>query len=380
MPNVLGYYNPVFYANEALIQLEKALGMAGRVFRGYELERNSFARGDTINIRRPSTFTAANAPSTAADLSPDSVQITLANWKEVKFKLNDKELAFTGKRIIDEHIRPAAVALADDIDIALSALYADIPHANNVADTAGVADITTARKTLFNNKVPLSNLHFMIDGGLEEALLVLQAFSQQQGAGDMGVSTQMRGTLGPKFGFEIFANQNVQTHTAGSMAATAGALTNGAVAKGDTVINIDDATALTGTINKGDIITVGTEKYAVTANTTASGNAAAIPVSPPARSAIADGTSVTFDQESTKTQQNLAFHRNAFAAVMAPLPDHASDIGVRVATVSDPTTGLSLRSRVYYVGDSSELHVALDVLYGVKTLDPDMAVRARNND
>ncbi len=30
MANTLGYYNPVFYAQEALIHLEKALGMAGR--------------------------------------------------------------------------------------------------------------------------------------------------------------------------------------------------------------------------------------------------------------------------------------------------------------------------------------------------------------
>ena len=35
-PNTLGIYDPLFYAQEALIQLEKALGLAGRVHRGYD--------------------------------------------------------------------------------------------------------------------------------------------------------------------------------------------------------------------------------------------------------------------------------------------------------------------------------------------------------
>ena len=60
---------------------------------------------------------------------------------------------------------------------------------------------------------------------------------------------------------------------------------------------------------------------------------------------------------------------------MAPLPELPDELGAKVATVSDPVTGLSVRSRIYYVGDSSEVHVALDVLYGVKTLDNNMAVR-----
>ena len=123
MASTLGYYNPVFYAQEALIQLEKSLGMAGRVHRGYDTERKSFEKGEYINISRPSTLATANAPATALELVTESVQIQLAYWREVKFKLTDKELAFTGERIIDEHIRPAAYSLANDIDTKLVALY-----------------------------------------------------------------------------------------------------------------------------------------------------------------------------------------------------------------------------------------------------------------
>jgi hypothetical protein len=60
---------------------------------------------------------------------------------------------------------------------------------------------------------------------------------------------------------------------------------------------------------------------------------------------------------------------------MAPLPETGNELGARVATVSDPVTKLSLRSRLYYVGNSSEVHVAIDCLYGVETLDNNMCYR-----
>ena len=77
MSNTLGVYNPIFYAQEALILLEKALGMAGRVHRGYDEERRTFLKGETINIRKPSTFTAQNAPSSAQDLDTGTVSLVL---------------------------------------------------------------------------------------------------------------------------------------------------------------------------------------------------------------------------------------------------------------------------------------------------------------
>jgi hypothetical protein len=109
MANTLSIYDPIFYANEALIWLTKALGLAGRVHRGYDADPQQ--KGSTINIRRPSTFTAQDAPSTAQDISASMVPITLNKWKEVKFKLTDKELTFTKEKIISEHIQPAAYAI-----------------------------------------------------------------------------------------------------------------------------------------------------------------------------------------------------------------------------------------------------------------------------
>lgn len=385
MANTLGYYNPVFYANEALIWLSKALGMAGRVHRGYDEERRAFDRGQVVNIRRPSIMTVADAPATAADLTTESVQVSLDYWRESKFKLTDREIAYTGNRVIEEHIMPAAYALADDIDQKLALLYKDVPYFHDIAGgastTAVVADVTAARKILFDNQVPLadeSKVHLMADSGMEKALLDLAAFSQWQGSGTSGVETQMRGQLGKRYGMNIFANQNVQSHTPGTCNDTALLINNGAgYAVGISTINLDAADAgVAGTLVAGDVLTIGSYKYVVTATNTASGNAfTGVTISPALKAAVVDNAVVTARIDTHIAA--MAFQRDAFALVMARLPDYTNfdGLGAKVASVQDPVTGLAVRARVYYVGNSSEVHVALDALYGVKTLNPYMAVR-----
>lgn len=374
MANVLSVFDPIFYANLALIQLEKALGMAARIHRGYD--KNPQQKGSTISIKVPSTFAAQDAPGSDQDIKASNVDITLSYWREVKFALSDKELTITTEEIINQHIRPMAYALADDIDQKLCSLYADVPWYSGTAGTtpSAVADITGVRKVLFNNAVPLipGMVHLMIDGNAEEKFLQLAAFSQQQGAGDVGVSTQLTGSLGTKFGLEVFSNQNVKTHVKGTCSVTTLAV-NGATAAGSTTVGLD-AVAVTGTLVHGDVFQVAgdAQNYTVQATATAAGNAfASVSFSPKNKAAWADNAVVTVVLQNGV--RNLAFHRNAFALAMAPLTDMASQLGAKVATVQDPITSLALRSRVWYVGDSSAVKVGLDVLFGIKTLDGNLA-------
>lgn len=377
MANALSVYDPIFYAQEGLIQLEKALGMAGRVHRGYDKAPQQ--KGASISIRRPGNFTAQDAPSSAQDIDAGEVQIKLSSWMEVKFALSDKELAAAGEVIIAEHVRPAAVALADAIDQSLCALYADVPWHHDVAATAGVADIISVRRAMFDNKVPLRDpamLHWMLDGDMEADLLGQSAFTQWQGAGAVGAEAQVSGVLGQRFGFNFFANQNVQGHVAGTLSATAVKL-QGAHAKGATSVTLDAAT-LTGTLTKGDSLVIAghDQRYAVTADATASANAVTVSVTPALVQAYADNTDATISLD--EHAASLAFHRNAFALAMAPLSELGNQLGARIATVTDPITGLALRSRLFYDGNNSKVYVALDALWGVTTLDPNLAVRARN--
>jgi hypothetical protein len=71
--------------------------------------------------------------------------------------------------------------------------------------------------------------------------------------------------------------------------------------------------------------------------------------------------------------QNLAFHKNAFALVVVPLeiPDGAS-WGARATS---RVSGMSVRVMKDYDLSNDEERVRLDILYGVKTLQPEMACR-----
>ena len=382
MANSLDIYDPIFYANEALIALEKALGMAGRVYRDYS--QTPTDQGSSIQIRRPSTFTAADAPATAADITATHETITLQYWREVKFALTDKELTFTKERIINDHIRPAAYALADDVDQKLAALAYKVGWHTTVGATPAVTDITALRKLMMDNAVPFSDpalVHWMLGTGLEAGFLNLDVFHRADASVDQG-ELQRNANLGRRFGFNFFTNQNTPTLATNNVADLAGTVT-GATAKGATTISVA-ALSITSTIKKGQSLVFAghTQRYTVTADFTTDGAGAAtgVGIFPALRAAVANGEVVTFSDNNIATAKglNVAFHRNAFALATAPLSDLAGrlNLGVRMATVADPITQLALRSRVYYEGGNSKVSVAFDILYGLECLDPNLAAVA----
>jgi len=214
---------------------------------------------------------------------------------------------------------------------------------------------------------------------LESEFLNLSAFSQQQGAGDTGVSTQLTGSLGTKFGFEISSSNNVRTHVAGVAADAIGALV-GAHAVGATVIAFNGVTA-SATFKRGDtfVIAGNTQRYSLLADVTADGTGAVTgaQVSPALVQGYSGGAVVTFDL--MNHVQNLAFSRDFATMAMAPLTTLGRELmGARIETVVDEGSGLALRARMFYVGDQSKVYVALDILYGLRVLNPNMAVVLRD--
>lgn len=375
--NTLGNYNEIFFAQEALVQLESQLGMASRVYRDYD--PNPSARGDTIRIRKPATFSAQDAPSTAQDLNTSTLSITLNRWKEVKFELTDRELSLSANQIIEDHIRPAAYALANEIDQTLAAMSTQVPWSAQASSPFVIGDISKARQVLFDNGVPVNDgrVSLMVDGAMEQQILAVLGGTQIQGAGVDAARTT--GSIGRLFGMDIFANQNTRTFASVNAADVAGALTaQGTI--GATTIAFDGITANT-VIPAGTTLTIAgnRQKYVTTANVTASGAGAvaSVGIFPALVQTYTNTSVVTLDIVSAGATKavNLAFHRNAFALAMAPLSEMGNQLGARIATIADPKTGLALRSRMFYDGNGSKVGVALDVLYGVAVLDPNMATR-----
>jgi len=400
MANVLGNYNPEFYAQEALIQLYKALGMAGRVHRGAEQERNGAgnAKGDTINLKRPTKFSAqthvAGTGSTVQAVVGENIAITLNEHQEVKYALTDREIAYSSEQIITDHITPAAYALADKIDQDLHVLGARVGPKTTVAGTASSAFITGPRKVLRNNEVPMDAgaIHYLIDSGMEAAFLDLGIFHEARITGEgANQAALMNGTLGSRFGVEVFASQNADVDVA-AIASTGTASDGsgdetGAVAVSDFAANVStisvDAFGAVETYLTGDTFTIAGDVtvYTLTADTTMVSTAGTLTFYPPLRRNAAENAVVTFANltaiEEAANLRNLMFHRNAFALAFAPLPTTGDGAGAQMATVTDEITGLSVRARMWYDGGTATNFVALDALYGTQVLDSMLAVRVQ---
>jgi len=397
MSNVVGNYNPEFYAQEALIQLFKGLGMAGRVHRGAEDERNSSGNklGDTINLKRPTKFTAAEhvagVGSTTQDVVGENVSIALNSHQEVKYALTDRELAYSSEQIITDHITPAAYALADKIDQDLHVLGASVGPKAIIAGTADSGFITGPRKVLRDNEVPMSAgmLHYLVDSGIEAAFLDLGIFHEARITGDgSNTAALMNGSLGQRFGVEVFATQNadvaVSALTSTATASDDSGDSAGTV-NGEVLANVASIVAagftLVETVQIGDTFSVAGDPtvYTLTANTTFSSGAGTLTFYPALRRTAANSAVITFNLldavEEAAHIRNLMFHRNAFALAFAPLPMTGDGRGAEMATVTDEISGLSVRARMWYDGATATNFVALDALYGTQVLDPMLATR-----
>lgn len=386
MPNVLGPLDPIFYAQETITALFDQLGMARGVWRAFD--RTPQEKGSTTQIPVPSSFVAAAAPASSVDLSVGTVTVTFDKWYEVKFKLTDKEISLGSDAIIPLHIKPAARAIAKQVDTDLNLLLAGIPWRRDIVDPATVADITAVLRILADNKVDMDPgmLWMEINPKLQEQFLNLTAFSQQQGAGDTGVNTQITGMLGQKFGFNIFMNQNLRTHTSGTVVSggvdNLGAV-NGAHAAAATSLALTGL-SLTQTIVAGDSFSIAghTQRYVATANLTLAGGAGTLSIAPPLTAALVGAEVVTFEAGASTMAESYvaggAWHRDAFVLASAPLSNLGEQVsGTRMAIVNDDRTGLSIRSRVYYMPDASEVRVALDFLYATAIADRNKAVVMR---
>ncbi|NBC16715.1 MAG: hypothetical protein GVY18_05275, partial [Bacteroidetes bacterium] len=342
-----------------------------------------------------STFEAKNAPSSAQDIDAGKVNILLDQWKEVKFALGDDEMHFSKDRIIEDHIRPSAYALANEIGGQLSGLYNTIPWVTDVDTGTPKNNIIEARKILRQNGVPLDMpgmVHLGVDANLEATLLGADFMSSANAGGMAGEETLLRGTLGSRFGVEMFADGSIKEHTSGTVVSAGndavGAVNNaGGYAKGAETIAVDGLNAAE-TIQPGDTFVFAghSQRYTVTSTVTLSTGAGSLGIYPALKVAVADDEVVTFDASGNADNYyaNLMFHRNAFALATAPLQSQmgtqqARRQGIQVENVVSPESNLTLRARLWYDADNSKTVVALDILFGKKTLDPNMGVQVRGD-
>ncbi len=367
------FLTPSIIAKEAMMQLYANCVMAGLVHRDYSSEFVA-GIGDTVTIRKPATFEAKEFDRTSGIEIQDAVEgsdtIKLDKLLDVSFEVTTEQLTMDIASFSAQLLQPAMQSFAQKIDLYLLGLYKDIPYTSGTAGTppADISDITDARQILSDNLVPLQNRRLVIDPTAENGFLQIPTFHEAGKVGDSGTALR-EASLGRKFGFDIYTDQNVLTHTAGTLSAGSGKPKAAAASKGDTTLTIS-ATSLTGTLVLGDILTVGGNSYVVTESANAASNAVTAKIAPAVIADIAANAEVTVTASHTA---NLAFHRNAFALVTRPLALPKGLGNDQKALVS--YDGFGLRVIYDYNSQYKKDVISIDMLCGVKTLNPLLAVR-----
>ena len=358
-------------ARQAMPKLVERLAFPMAVHRDYADDCHYL--GDIVKVRKPPMLTATEFDASQGvsydALGPVLVDVKLDTIATVDVAAEAVEMAVSAEDLDRAFIEPAAAALAEKINADGLKLYADIANFVGKAGTTPgtLEDLAAVRKAMNLNRVPALGRTAVWDPEADTAFATVPAIVNAEKSGTTAALRE--GAIGRVFGIDNYMAPNVQAHASGLTAAT-GVKVNGAAAKGATSINLD-GTTLTGKLVKGDLMKIGGVCYVVTADSAnaASNAIGGVQIYPALKEQIADNADVEVIGSHTA---NLAFHPMAFAFVTRPLinPD-----GEGVASYVTNYNGISLRVTKGYDQKYKRSTYSMDVLYGFKTVYPELAVR-----
>lgn len=360
---------PVILAR-SLVLLRKRLIMPRLVNSDYSIE--AARKGASIPIPVPvdlgtaDNVTPAVTPPTPTDQTPTTVSITLDKWKHKMFHISDKERAEieANANFIPNSMSSAIDSIAQAVNGDIFALYKEVYGYTGTAATTPFATTTeaatVARKQLNEQLCPKADRRFVLDFDAEANALSLAPFRDVSQAGND--SAVIEGEIGRRFGFDFYSDHDVPTHTAGtgasyqlSAAATAGA----------TSASVDTGT---GTILVGDIVTFA--GHTTTYTVTAALSGGSFSFLPALTANVADNGAIAIKATHVV---NLAFNRDAFAFANRPLVLEDGQDPSMIITMQDPLTGISMR--LEKIRGYKQTMYDIDILYGVKCIRPQLAVR-----
>jgi len=355
------------FARQMLPRLIENLVFPNLIHKDYS-EAFVDGKGATIQVEKPNLYTASEFVQ-ATGIVPQattkqSVEVELDHLADVSLEFSAIQRAVsTGN--LESEIEGAALALAQKINSDGLLLYKDIPYWTGAAASTpdALSDFTEPRKMLNDHKVPMSMRRAVWDTAAEAKFLLIDSVVE---ADKSGTTQALReGSIGRLMGFENYVCQEVKTHTTGG-AGTTIAIDNspGGYDEGDTEIHID---GLSAAFAVGDIFTLGGYQYTVTVAGDLATADQDITIYPALKADAADGAELT---PIASHVANLAFHENAFAFVTRPLVLP----GDKEAYVTS-WNGVTMRVVRGYDMTYKKDMISVDVLYGFKTMYPELACR-----
>lgn len=393
---------------EALRVLENNLVFASKVRRNYDDKYavEGAKIGTTLNVRKPVRYLGRSGQALQIENATESqVPVVLDTQFGVDIEFTSQDLALSVDDFSDRFVKPAVATIGNKIDNDGLALYKSVFHRVGTPATvpSALSTYLNAFVKLDNSAAPRDGQRTIIMTPQMQADIVdaLKGLFQQATA----IAEQYRtGMMGRAIGADWFMDQNVNAHTVGALGGTP--LVVGAGQSGAS-INTDGWTAsVTGVLKRGDVITFASvdqvnpqsrqsvgalQDFVVTADVNSDGTGlATIPIDPPittsgalqtVTASPADNAVILIFGSATASASKVSptgmgFHADAFTLVTADLPvPRGTDMAARV---SDKQLGISLRMIRDYDINTDKFPCRLDVLYGWKTLRPELAVRIQS--
>lgn len=380
MANELENVIPQLLAQGALALRENAV-MPRLVNRSHEGLASQ--RGRVVEVPIPSAIAARDVQhgvtfNSNVDSAPTVALVTLDFWQEAPFHLSDSDTLSVASGTIPMQASAAIKSLGNAIDAYIfgkhTGLFGAVGTAGTTPFATNIDAASEARKLLNKQLAPLDDRRGVLDPDAEANFLALSNILQVDQRGDQGGI--ISGSIGRKLGIDWHMDQNVTSYTPGAAWVTGWAASTVGAAKGDSTLNILNATA-SGSVKVGDIfvLTAGEPGYVVTAAATAAATTPlAINFKPPLRHAVATGSALIVGAGATAYAVNLAFHRDCFAWASRPLAS-IPGLGAIMQSVVDPVSGVALRlevSRQY-----KQTTFSYDVLGGSNVIRPELGVKIK---
>ena len=384
---------PTAVTREALRILHQKCNFIGSIDRQYD---DSFAKsgakiGDSLKIRLPNQYTVrSGATIQAQDTTETSTTLQVATQKGVDMQFSSADLTLSlddfSKRIIAPAVNVLVAAVEND---ALNTMRLDVyQQVDNVAAAITSAKILAAGRKLNDALAPNPRSALLNTNDMANSVEAFKALFNS--APEIG--KQYRdGQMGRALGFDFNENTHRQTQ---SCLARANYQTNAGTAQTGSSLVVDTGT---GAIAAGEVFTIAgvysvhpetkvssgvLQQFVVTqaysGTTTSIAFAPAIVASGATQNvsnAAANDSAVTFlGTASTNYGQSLFYHEDAFTFATADL-QMPGGVDMAAREVLD---GVSLRMVRAYDINSDNFPCRLDILYGYKTIRPQLACRLAN--
>lgn len=391
---------PTAVTREILRVLHQKANFLATVNREYD---DSYAKegakiGSSLKIRLPNQYTVTTgAVMDVQDTTESSVTMTVATQKHVAMNFSSVDLTLSlddfSKRIIDPAVSVLVASVENDM---ISNVYKDV---YNLVDNNGAAmtyaKLLEAEAVLVKNLVPQSDRSLMWHPQPHADLI--SAWSTLFNDGKEIAKQYREGMIGRATGFDHYRSTHMPLHTTGTEDGASETITvNQSGATGSTVTVSNGSSK---TLKAGDVISFAgcnrvhpetkqdtgeLMRFVVTADVSSSGTS--ISISP---SIVTSGATQNVSASPTNSQTiikylggassvvdtSLAYHKDAFSFATADL---VMPKGVDFAA-RESLDGISMRLVRQYDINNDKFPCRLDILYGYKTIRPELACRIHNN-